>query len=142
MAKTADSGGKGSPDASVRELITQLGADLSNLVRQEMQLARTEMTEKVKGLGLGAGLFGGAGAIGFWVIGALAATLILALGLVIPHVLAAVVVTVVYALIGLLLFLLGRRKLKDATAPVPKETFEQVKEDVQWLKGKTTSGGS
>jgi hypothetical protein len=134
--------GRSSGDASVRDLIAQLGADLSNLVRQEMRLAKTEIADKVQGVGSGARMFGVAGGIGFWAVGALTATLILALGLVMPHALAALVVTVVYGVVALVLFLNGRRKLKQAAVPVPTETIEQVKEDVQWLKDRTTSGES
>lgn len=129
-------------DASVPELMSQLAGDLSDLVRREVELAKTEMSEKVKGYGLGARLFGGAGAIGFWAVGALTATLILALGRVMPHELAALIVTVAYALIALVMFLTGRKKLKEAAPPVPTETIEQVKEDASWLKERTSSGGS
>jgi hypothetical protein len=135
-------GRKTPDDASVPELIGRLAEDLSTLVRKEVQLAKTEILEKVKGLGLGVGLFGGAGAIGFLAFGSLTAAIILGLGQVMPHAIAALIVAVFYALVAFTVFLAGRKRLKTAAPPVPTETIDQMKEDMQWLKGRTSRGGS
>src|SRR4051812_49538057 len=88
-------------DASTGQLIGQLTEQLSRLARDEARLAQVEVTQKAKRLGVGAGLFGGAGGFGFLGLAALVATAILALAHVLPDWLAALVVAV-------LLFALAR----------------------------------
>ncbi len=65
--------------ASMAELVERLSQQTTRLIRQEMELARTELTAKGKRAGIGAGMFGGAGAFGFYALGALIATAILGL---------------------------------------------------------------
>src|SRR5207302_9858982 len=66
-------------DEPMGQLFRELSNDLSTLVRQELRLAQAEMTEKGKRLGVGAGLFGGAGVVGLLALGSLTACLIAAL---------------------------------------------------------------
>ena len=126
-------------DKSVGELLKQLSTDTSTLVKQEMALARAEIAEQGKKAGMGAGLFGAAGALGLVTLGALTATLILLLDTAMDAWLAALIVTVVEAAIAGLLALQGRNKIKEATPPAP-QTVETVKEDVEWAKTQTPSG--
>jgi hypothetical protein len=65
--------------ASTGELVLQLSSEVSTLIRDELQLAQAEMTQKTKKAGMGAGLFGGAGLVGLYGIGALVTAAILAL---------------------------------------------------------------
>lgn len=122
------------------ELFKQLSNDLSTLVRQELKLAQVEMTEKGKRAGLGAGMFGGAGLVGFLALLTLTACVIAALSEAMHVWLAALIVTVIYAVVAGVLALLGRRKVSEATPPVPEQTVDTVKEDVQWAKTQLPSG--
>src|SRR5947209_12479360 len=125
---------------SMGELFKQLSEDLSSLVRQELRLAQAEMTEKGKRAGIGAGIFGGAGLIGVMAFGTLTACIVAALSKAMDVWLAALIVTVVYAAIAGILALQGRERIQQATPPVPEQTVETVKEDVQWAKTQLPSG--
>jgi uncharacterized membrane protein YqjE len=120
-------------DQSIGELLKQLSEQTSTLVRQELELARAELTQQGKKAGTGLGLFGGAGLLGLGAFGALTATLILLLDTFMKAWLAALIVTVVYAAIAAVLALRGKTEIKQATPPVP-QTIETVKEDAQWAK--------
>jgi nitrate/nitrite transporter NarK len=122
------------------ELFKQLSEEMSTLVRQELRLAQAEMTEKGKRAGIGAGIFGGAGLIGVMALGTLTACVVAALAEAMDVWLAALIVTVVYAAIAGVLALQGRERIQQATPPVPEQTVETVKEDVQWAKTQLPSG--
>jgi nitrate/nitrite transporter NarK len=122
------------------ELFKQLSEDMSTLVRQELRLAQSEMTEKGKRAGIGAGIFGGAGLLGAMVLGTLSACFVAALSKAMDVWLAALIVTVVYAAIAGVLALQGRERIQQATPAVPEQTVETMKEDVQWAKTRLPSG--
>ena len=123
----------------IGELLKQLSQETTTLVRQELELAKAEMAEKGKKAGKGAGMFGGAGVVGFLALGALTAALILALDTGMKAWLAALIVGLVYAAIAGVLALSGKKEVQQATPPVPEQTVESVKEDVQWAKTQTPS---
>ena len=126
-------------DRSLGELLKQLSQETTRLVHQELELAKAELTQKGKRAGAGAGLFGGAGAIGLAALGALTACFILSLNAVMPAWLAALLVAVVYGIIAFVLVKQGQAKIKAAGPPVPEQTVETVKEDVEWAKTQTRS---
>ena len=121
-------------DRSLGELLKQLSQETTRLVHQELELAKAELTQKGKQAGAGAGLFGGAGAIGLAALGALTACFILALNAVMPAWLAALLVAVVYGIIAFVLVKQGQARMKRAVPPVPTQTIETVKEDVEWAR--------
>ena len=130
---------QGGPDLheeSIGDLLKRLSQDTSTLVKQEMALARAELTEQGKRAGMGAGMLGGAGVAGLLTLGALTATVIGVLDTAMAFWLAALIVTVVWAAIAGVLALQGRNKLKEATPPAP-QTVETVKEDARWAKTRT-----
>lgn len=124
---------------SIGELFKKLSEETSTLIRQEMALARAELQEKGKTAGKGAGLFGGAGVVGLLAAGALTATIILALDLAMAAWLAALIVAVVYGAIAAVLGLRGKEQIQRATPPVPEQTIETTKEDVEWAKTRARS---
>jgi uncharacterized membrane protein YqjE len=124
---------------STGDLVKQLSQQVSELVRQEVELAKAEASEKGKKAGIGAGLLGGGAVAGLAAVGALTAFLILVLDLVMPAWAAALIVTAIWAVIAGLLALRGREKVREVGKPIPEKTAESVKEDVQWLKGRTRS---
>jgi uncharacterized membrane protein YqjE len=121
-------------DRSMGELLKQLSEQTTRLVHQELELAKAELQQKGKQAGMGAGMFGGAGALGLAALGALTACFILALNAVMPAWLAALIVAVVYGIIAFVLVKQGQAKMKAAGPPVPEQTIETVKEDVEWAK--------
>ena len=123
----------------IGDLLKQLSQETTTLVRQELDLAKAEMAEKGKKAGKGAGMFGGAGVVGFLALGALTAALILALDTGMKAWLAALIVGLVYAAIAGVLVLTGKKEVQQATPPVPEQTVDSVKEDVQWAKTRTPS---
>jgi hypothetical protein len=92
------------------------------------------MSLKAKRIGIGAGAFGVAGLIGLFALGALTATLILALATAMEGWLAALIVTVLYAAIAGAAALLGKRKVEEGTPPVPERAIDTTKEDVEYVK--------
>jgi len=134
MADVRQTRGDASSEASIAELVKQLSEQTSRLARQEVELAKAELTVKGKRAGIGAGMFGGAGIFGFYALGALTATAILALATAVAGWLAALIVTVVLGAIAAVLALQGKTKVQQATPPVPEQATESVKEDVQWAK--------
>ena len=121
------------------ELLKQLSEETTRLVHQELELAKAELTQKGKQAGIGAGLFGAAGAVGLLAAAALTTCFILLLDMAMPAWLAALIVAVVYGGIAAVLALRGRARVKQAVPPVPEQTIETVKEDVQWAKTQTRS---
>lgn len=121
-------------EKSTAELVQQASEQLSRLVRDEITLAKAELAEKGKRAGIGAGLFGGAGAFGLYGLGAAIATGIIALDLVLPLWLAALIVTVTLFVIAGVLALLGKQQLSRAVPPEPLAAIESVKADVDEVK--------
>ena len=133
-------GAPGTQDASASELVKQLSEQTSRLVQQEMELAKAELSEKGKQAGIGAGLFGGAGVLGLYALGSLTAAAIAALGLAMDTWLAALIVAVIWAAVAGVMALLGRTRVQKSTPPIPEQSVESVKEDVQWTKTSAQRG--
>jgi MFS family permease len=121
-------------DRPMAELVRQLSDQTTTLVRQEIELAKAEMTAKGKQVGMGAGAFGGAGLVGLYAVGAITACLILALSTAVAGWLAALIVGVVYAAIAGVLALIGKKKTQAGAPPVPERAISSTKEDVEWAK--------
>jgi MFS family permease len=121
------------------ELLKDLSQQTTTLVRQEIELAKAEMTAKGKQVGIGAGAFGGAALVGLYAFGALTACLILALSTAVAGWLAALIVGVVYAAVAGVLALVGRKKTQAGAPPVPERAISSTKEDVEWAKTRAKS---
>jgi MFS family permease len=134
MANATQAGEAQASEASLAELVKQLSDQTTRLARQEVELAKAELAVKGKRAGLGAGMFGGAAMFGLYALGALVATAILGLATAVAAWLAALIVTAVLAATAGVLALTGKSKVAQATPPVPEQTTESVKEDVQWAK--------
>jgi uncharacterized membrane protein YqjE len=126
-------------DHSIGELVKDLATETSTLVRQEIDLAKAEMTDRGKRAGKGVGLLAAGGVVALLALGALTACFITALDDAMPTWLAALIVTVVYAAIAGALAVTGRKQIREAAPPVPEQAIDSVKEDVQWAKTRTRS---
>ncbi|MBT2230565.1 phage holin family protein [Nonomuraea sp. NEAU-A123] len=116
------------------KLVNDLSEQVSRLVRDELRLARLELTRKSKRAGFGAGLFGAAGMAAFFGGAALVATVILLLALVMPAWAAAALVAGVLFIVAALLGFLGKNQVKQATPPLPEEAIASVKADIDVVK--------
>jgi uncharacterized membrane protein YqjE len=121
-------------DQSTSELVQRASEQITRLVRDEIQLAKAELTEKGKHVGIGVGLFGGAGVLVVYGVGALIATLIIVLDLFLDLWLAALIVTAALFLVAGILALLGKIQVSKASPPEPKEAVASVKADVDQVK--------
>jgi hypothetical protein len=121
------------------EVARDLTQDLSLLVRQEVELAKAEMAQKGRVAAPGLGMIGGAGVVGLMAAGALTAFLILGLSIVLDEWLSALIVGVVLAGAAYLLAKQGKERVEEAGSPVPEQTIETVKEDLEWAKTRATS---
>ncbi|MCU1406596.1 MAG: uncharacterized protein JWQ43_2899 [Glaciihabitans sp.] len=116
-------------------LFRQIPGQISRLVRDEIRAAQVELSAKLKDAGLGAGLLAGAAVIGLYAFGVLVATAILALAIVLPAWLAALIVAVLLLAVAGALAFLGIKKLKAGVPPVPTDSIESVKADIRTVKG-------
>ena len=120
--------------ASVGELVGEVSQDLSTLMRQELALAKAEVKHEAVKAGRAAGMLGAAGFAGYMVL--LFASIAAWWGLaeVMPQGWAALIVTAVWAVIGAVLFAMGRQRMREVN-PTPERTAETVKELPDTLKG-------
>jgi uncharacterized membrane protein YqjE len=116
------------------ELVKDLSTQVSTLVRQELELAKVELSAKGKQAGIGAGMFGGAGLFALYGVGAVVAAAILGLATALDGWLAAIIVAVVLFAIAGVLALMGKARARRAVPPVPEQTVETIKEDVRVTK--------
>jgi uncharacterized membrane protein YqjE len=126
-------------DQPLSEVVKTLSEEASTLIRQELSLAKVELAQKAKSIGVGVGLMGTAYVFARLMIATATAAAILALAIVLPAWAAALIVTALWGVIALVLVLTGVRKVKAGMPPVPQQTIETVKEDVEWLKSRTRS---
>ena len=127
-------------DRPIGDLVRDLSQQTSTLVRQELELARAELTQKGRTAGIGAGMFGAAGLFGFFALAALTAAIIAALSLLFDDVWpAALVVAAVYAVIAGILALTGKNKVQEATPPV-EHAQQSVKQDIASVKAHAQAG--
>lgn len=120
--------------ASTAELVREAAEQASRLVRDELALARAEMTAKGKQAGVAAGLFSGGGMLALYGFAALLATAALGLDLVLPAWLATLIVAVVVLSAAGVLALLGRTRVTKAVPPTPQEAVRSVKADIDEVK--------
>ncbi len=121
-------------DRSLADLARQLSNQTTELVRHEVELGKAELRVKGKRAGAGAGMFGGAGALGLYALGALTAAIIAGIAEVLPVWASALIVAALYGAIAGILALRGKKKVQQATPPLPEETVQSVKEDVRYTK--------
>jgi hypothetical protein len=126
-------------DRPLGELVQDLSRQTSTLIRQEMRLAQAELTEKGRHAGKGAGMFGGAGLVALYGVGALIAAAILGLATVIEPWIAAAAIGAGLLLIAGILAVTGRKELDEAGPPKPEQAIESVQQDVETVKVRAKS---
>lgn len=126
-------------DRSIPDLTRQLADETATLVRQEIDLAKVELTEKAKQVGMGAGMFGGAAIFAVLAAGALTACAIAAIAMAVQVWLAALIVGAGYLAIAGVLALMGKSRMQRGLPPKPDQTIETVKDDVEWAKAQASA---
>ena len=134
MPETTDRGPNELGDQSVGDLVKQLSEQTATLVRQEMKLAQTELQEKGKKAGIGAGMFGASGLVAFFGAACLIAAAVLALATAVDSWLAALIVGVVLLAAAGVAALMGKKQIEEATPPAPEGAMRSVKRDVDTVK--------
>ena len=120
-------------ERSLGELFGELARETGTLVRQEVELAKTEMTQRATRAGKDVGSLAVGGAIAYAGFLTLLAALVAGLAIVMPVWLAALIVGVVVAGVGYLLVQRGLTALRSHGL-APRQTIETLKEDVEWAK--------
>lgn len=128
---------QGKEDRSIGELFADLARDTSTLVRQEVALAKTEISDKISKVGKDVASMAVGGAVAYAGFLAIIAALILLLGEVMDTWLAAFIVGGVVVLVGYMLIQRGREALKQEDL-APRRTIETIKEDAEWAKRQTS----
>ncbi|WP_435975585.1 phage holin family protein [Streptomyces sp. Qhu_M48] len=114
-------------------MIGEIGTDLSQLVRDEIELAKAEIKQESKKAGKAAGMLAGAGYAGHLVLLLGSLTVIAALANIMDPAWAALAVTVAWAVAGAVLYVNGRKRL-DTVSLAPEQTLESLKEDARWAR--------
>lgn len=123
-----------SDDASAAQLVKQVSEQTQRLIRQELALARLEVTDKVKHAGIGVGLLAGAGFVAFFGMATLIAMLVLVLATALEPWLAALIVAVALLALAGSMAVIARGQIKRATPAAPQQTIESVKADVEEVR--------
>ena len=139
MGQPQPNGQQALREQSTGDLIRQLSEQTSDLVRQEVALAKAELTQKGKQAGIGAGMFGGASLMTVLGLIALTAAAIAGLSEAMDVWAAALIVGAVYLAAAGVLALLGRNRIQEGMPAKPEQTIETVKEDMQWAKSQAKS---
>jgi membrane protein len=126
-------------DKPLGELVQDLSRQTSTLIRQEMRLAQAELAEKGRHAGKGAGMFGGAGIVALYGVGALIAAAILGLATVLEPWIAAAAIGAGLLLIAGILALTGKKELEEAGPPKPEQALDSVQRDIETVKASAKS---
>lgn len=127
---------------STADLVRALSEQTSRLVRDEMELAKVELADKGKKAGIGIGVFGVAGVIALYGLGAIVAFAIAILAKAVATWLAALIVGVVLFVVAGVLALIGKGQVAKATPAAPGQAITSIKTDVDVVKERAQSGRS
>jgi len=119
---------------SSADALKQLASDLTILARDQLEAARQEMAEKVRLIGVGAGLLSASVVALIFTAACLTAFAMVGLSVILPPWLAVLIVTVLWGAATAALAIIGRRKVKDAGPLAPEQTIENIRQDVKWAK--------
>ncbi|GAA4838163.1 phage holin family protein [Kitasatospora terrestris] len=129
--------GRQSEGDSLGDLIGEITSDLSQLVRDEIDLAKAEIKQEANKAAKASGMLAGAGYAGHLVLVLASLTLVFALGNAMNLAWAALIVTALWAVAGAVLYRAGRSRLKDVRLK-PEQTIETLKEDAAWVRHPTS----
>jgi uncharacterized membrane protein YqjE len=137
-----DNGQQKLQDKPTADLVKDISDQATRLVRAEVELAKAELAVKGKQAGIGAGMFGGAGLLAVFGIGALTTAAIAALATAMPTWAAALIVAVVYLAAAGVVALLGKGRVQQATPPLPERAIDSTKTDIETAKARVKEARS
>src|SRR5215210_7970421 len=126
-------------DKPLGELVQDLSRQTSTLIRQEMRLAQVELTEKGRHASKAGGMFGGAGLVALYGVGALVAAAVLGLATVLEPWIAAAAIGAALLLVAGILALTGKKELQEAGPPKPEQALDSVQRDIETVKARAKS---
>jgi len=125
-----------SPEQPLSELISRTSSDLATLFRKEVELAKIEIRDDVRHTAKAGSMFGAAGFAGYLAAVLASLAVVFALDLAMPLWAAFLIVAVLFALVGFVLFRQARTRMSEFTLG-PEQTIETVKEDIEWAKARS-----
>jgi uncharacterized membrane protein YqjE len=125
-----------SPDQSLSQLISRTSSDLATLFRKEVELAKIEIRDDVRHTAKAGSMFGAAGFAGYLAAVLASLAVVFALDLAMPLWAAFLIVAVLFALVGFVLFRQARTRMSEFTLG-PEQTMETIKEDIEWAKARS-----
>ena len=126
----------GEDSRSIADVLQDIVTNVQTIIRSEVRLARTEITEEISKVGRAAGLMGGGAISALFTIWLLLLTILFALATVMPLWAASLILLVVMVIVTAVLITSGRKRLKTVHA-TPEKTIASVKENVEWVKSQT-----
>jgi protein-S-isoprenylcysteine O-methyltransferase Ste14 len=126
-------------ERSLSELLSDVTSEIATLFRKEVELARVETSEQVSRAAKAGGMLGAAAVIGFLDLILFSFAAAWGLATVMPTGLAFAIVGVVFAVVAGVLFTAGKKRMA-AVNPVPDQTIQTVKADVQVAKDSFARG--
>jgi len=120
-------------DRSIGEIVSDIASDLSRLLRQELDLAKTELKQEVARAGKGAGMLGGAGLAGWMVLLFLSLAFMFLLDSWMHTGWAALITAAIWGVVAAVLALSGKKAIQESNPQLP-QTQQSLKEDVQWAR--------
>lgn len=141
MSQTTGSSGSSGPSVpprpkrSLLSLVTDIPVLIQELFHREVELLKAELIAKLKALGVGAGLLAGAVVVLLFMVGVLLTSAVLALSLVLPGWLAALIVAAFLLIVAGILALIGYRVLKRGIPPLPTESIDSLQKDYRAIRG-------
>ena len=136
VVKPISDDGSGHDSRPLSEMVSNVVENVQNIVRYEVQLAKTELMEEGKTAGKGIAMLAVAAVVGAYALGLFLLTAVWALATQVDRWLAALIVAVVVTAIAGILAMAGKNKL-DEFSPKPEQTIDSVKEDIEWVKQQT-----
>jgi hypothetical protein len=123
------------PKRSLLSLVTDIPVLIEELFHREVELLKAELIAKLKALGAGAGLLAGAVVVLLFMVGVLLTSAVLAMSLVLPGWLAALIVAAFLLIVAGILALIGYRILKRGIPPLPTESIDSLQKDYRAIRG-------
>ncbi len=119
-------------DLSLGDLVGRITGDITQLFRQEIELAKTEIKQEAARAGKGAGLMSGAAVAGLLALQLSSLALAWAVDTALWRWVAFFIIAAMWTIVAVVLFNAGKRQL--TTLKPPQQTVETLKEDAQWAK--------
>jgi Flp pilus assembly protein TadB len=127
---------RGEDSRSIADVVDDIVGNVQTIIRSEVRLAKTEITEEARKAGRAAGLLAGGGVAGLFTAWLLLLAFLFALATIMPMWGAALLLFVIMAAFTVALVMAGRKRFKTVH-PKPEKTIESVKENVAWVKSQT-----